>query len=179
MAEKPKKILLIGDSLTEFFDWEARFPEHAVMNFGVAGETAEGLLYRLERIHSRIDKPDYIFIMTGANNIAMEDYGITDTYREILEDLRSRFKEARLVVQSVLPMELPWVGKGVIRHLNESLREMAGEFNAQYLDLYRLFTDSEGTTVSDYLLNDGVHVSDEGYEVWSEAVEEFLKSKDR
>jgi len=38
-----KTILFIGDSLTEFFDWQKRFPGHKVVNLGSAGETVETL----------------------------------------------------------------------------------------------------------------------------------------
>jgi len=32
-----KRIAFIGDSLTEYFDWQNRFPEYEVMNLGIAG----------------------------------------------------------------------------------------------------------------------------------------------
>jgi len=37
----------MGDSLIEFFNWQERFPDREVFNYGIAGETAEGLLARL------------------------------------------------------------------------------------------------------------------------------------
>ncbi|HDH01537.1 MAG TPA: GDSL family lipase, partial [Nitrospirae bacterium] len=45
-----KDILFLGHSLIEFFDWQTRFPDHRVASLGVAGETVEGLLSRLDGI---------------------------------------------------------------------------------------------------------------------------------
>ena len=47
-----KRFLFIGDSLVEFFNWQERFPDKKVYNFGSAGETAEGLLAICENIRT-------------------------------------------------------------------------------------------------------------------------------
>ncbi len=112
--------------------------------------------------------------MTGINNIAMEEYTVAGTYGEILKWLTSCYRDAKVVVQSILPVRLPWVDREKIREINRYLEEMSEQFGAAYLDLYGLFTDSGGTPVPDCLLEDGVHLSARGYERWSEAVERFL-----
>lgn len=167
-------LLFLGDSLTEFYDWESRFPAHEVHNLGVAGETVQGLLRRLGRVLSYPVSPDVVFVMTGANNIAMEDFSILGHYREIIERVRTGFAGARVVVQSVLPVDFSWVDNRVIRRINTSLNETAKEIGAEYLDLFGLFADAQGRPIENYLLDDGVHISDKGYAVWAGAVERFL-----
>ncbi len=171
-----KNIAFIGDSLTEYFDWQERFPGCRVINLGVSGETVEGLLDRLERVRSRINDPDIIFIMTGINNIAMEQYDIAGDYKEIVSKLTSWLKNSKIVVQSVLPVRLEWVNNNVIQDINRHLKQIAGEFSAKYLDVYGLFIDSQGNPTSENLLDDGVHLSEEGYRVWAGAVDAFLKA---
>ncbi len=172
-----KNLTFIGDSLTEFYDWQERFPEYRVTNLGVAGETVEGLLDRLDRVRSRINNPDIIFIMTGINNIAMERYDITETYREIVRRLTAWFKHSKIVVQSVLPARLEWINNNVIQDINRHLKQTAREFSAEYLDVYSLFIDAAGNPKSEYLLDDGVHLSEKGYQVWAKEVERFLKNQ--
>ncbi len=186
---KSRKLVFIGDSLTECFDWQGRFSEYDVMNLGIAGETVEGLLIRIDRIGSSIknisskgtaplrkrDCPLIIFIMTGINNIAMEDSDILKSYKKIVSELSSKFKDAVIVAQSILPVNLYWIDNDAIKEINERLKETANEFNAEYLDIFSLFIDSKGTPNSEYLLDDGVHLSDAGYDVWAKAVEGFLK----
>jgi lysophospholipase L1-like esterase len=145
------------------------------MNLGIAGETAEGLLGRMDAICASMSGPDFIFLMTGVNNIAMEEFGVTGPYREILKSITSCFGHATVVVQSILPVLLPWVKNERIVEINLSLRELSEQFAAEYLDLYRLFTGPDGAPVAGYLLEDGVHLSAAGYARWADAVEQFLK----
>ncbi|MBI3592608.1 MAG: GDSL family lipase [Nitrospirae bacterium] len=138
----PGNIVFIGDSLTEYFDWQKRFPDYNVMNLGIAGETVEGLASRLNRIITSIDNPDLVFIMTGTNNIAMEEYDIAETYRDIVKNLSSEFKNAVIVIQSILPVSLPWIDNRAIEKINQALEKIAKELKTEYLDIYSLFIDS-------------------------------------
>jgi lysophospholipase L1-like esterase len=66
------QLVFIGDSLTQWFNWQGRFPDYVVVNLGISGETVEGLLARRERIRSQINDPEDVFLMSGINNIANE-----------------------------------------------------------------------------------------------------------
>ncbi|MBZ0157807.1 MAG: GDSL family lipase [Alphaproteobacteria bacterium] len=169
-----KNIVFLGDSLTEYFDWQQRFPEHHVINLGIAGETVDGLLERMDRVLLAIHDPDIVFVMSGINNIAMEDYEIAGPCKQVINKLVSSYERAVIVVQSILPVELSWVDNRVIQEINRSLREIALDYRAEYLDLYPLFLDPSGKPDRSLLLGDGVHLSEKGYEVWSRAVEDFL-----
>ncbi len=171
-----KSIVFIGDSLTEWFDWQGRFPDYHVLNLGISGEPVEGLLARRDRIRSAVDNPDYLFLMTGINNIALEQHDIACPYREIVRNLTTWYKKSRVVVQSILPVTLEWIGNNDIRDANRTLEQIAREYRADYLDIYRYFVDSRGMPKSEYLQDDGVHLSSRGYGVWASVVEKFLQN---
>jgi lysophospholipase L1-like esterase len=167
----PKEMILIGDSLIEFYDWAERFPAYTVHNMGRAGETVEGLLSRMERESGSWPSPDYVFIMSGANNLAMQETGFIAEYREIIKRFQAKAPDARIFVHSVLPTLLPWITPEMVTYLNGYIRKLAGETGVTYLDIHSLFLEAG---VRECLLEDGVHVSARGYEVWSRAVEEAL-----
>ncbi len=171
----PKHLVFIGDSLTQWYDWQRRFPDYAVTNLGISGEPVEGLLDRRDRIRSRIENPDFIFLMTGINNIAMEQYDIAGPYRELVRNFTTWYKQATIVVQSILPVTLEWISNDVIKNTNRRLSGIAREFDADYLDLFSLFVDAKGNPKSGYLSDDGVHLAGKGYEVWANEVESFLR----
>lgn len=133
------------------------------------------MLERQERIREIVKAPDVVFLMTGINNIANGRYDIFDPYRKIVRNLTTRYKGATIVIQSVLPVDFPWVGPGVIRNVNRHLEKITVEFGAKYLDVYSSFVDDNDTAKSGYLMDDGVHLSEKGYEVWAKVVEEFLE----
>lgn len=160
-----KSLVFLGDSLTEWFDWQAEFPRSLVVNLGIAGEPVEGLLGRLGPICANIPAPDYAFVMTGINNLAMGESDILAPYRKIVGTLRNRWDRSAIVVQSILPVILDWVGPSDIDLVNSRLSSLSGECGATYLDVHRSFVDSAGRPVPSYLLDDGVHLSTEGYAV--------------
>ena len=168
-------LVFIGDSLTEWFDWQKRFPEHSIVNLGISGETIEELLERRDRIRSRASSPDRIFLLTGINNILMERYDIIAPYREAVRNFTTWWKSARTVVQSILPVDMPWISNNLVRDVNRRLLDVAREYDADYLDLYARFTAEAGDLRPGLLSEDGVHLAKKGYEVWAQAVEEYLQ----
>lgn len=167
-------LVFIGDSLTEWYDWDRRFPEHRVLNLGISGETVEELLERRDRIRAVIRDPHRVFLMTGINNVLMERYEIAVPYGEIVRNFTTWWKGAAIVVQSLLPVEMPWTDNDLIKDINRRLAEISREHQAEYLDLYGLFVDKVGKPKPGLLSDDGVHLASKGYEVWSRAVEEYL-----
>ncbi|GAB4388719.1 MAG: SGNH/GDSL hydrolase family protein [Thermodesulfovibrionales bacterium] len=173
-AVQTVEVLFIGDSLVEFFDWQGRFPAHRVANLGVAGEPVEGLLARAERVAAEHPSPDMAFVMSGINNVAMEETGFHEAYRRLLKRLRAAWPGARVFVLSLLPVLLGWVPDSAIREANEALMRVAGQEGAEYVDLYSRFAAGGGP--GRYLLSDGVHLNEEGYALWAREVEDIIEA---
>ena len=170
-------ILFLGDSLIEYFDWQQRFPGHRVGNFGIAGESVQGLLSRIMMTGESFEDADMIFIMSGINNIAMGDDEFIGSYKVIIERLRSAYPEADIIVNSLLPVNMEFIKNDTIKQLNEALQNLANETGIELLNIYSRFVDTKGRVIKEYLLEDGVHISNEGYAVWSRAVEERINRK--
>lgn len=168
------KILFIGHSLIEFFDWHRRFPAHEVANLGMAGETVEGLFSRVDLIIDRHPSADVIVIMTGLNNIAINDFGFVSSCAGIIRRLSAAYTSARILLTSILPTMLEFVTNESIKEVNVSMSNLAGDLNIEFMDIYNLFVDKEGEPLSDLYLDDGVHLSDKGYAVWSKEIEKLL-----
>jgi len=170
-------LLFLGDSLIEYFDWQKRFPGHKAGNFGNAGESVQGLLSRVMTIRKSFPEADKIFIMTGINNIAMGDHDFIDFYRVIIERLQSAYPAANIIVNSLLPVNMEFIENDTVKKVNEALQNLAKETGAAFLNVYDMFIDTQGRVINEYLLEDGVHISSEGYNVWSRAVEEIINRK--
>ena len=169
-----KHLVFIGDSLTEWYDWQKRFPGYEVLNLGISGETVEELLGRRERIRTLVKDPSAVFLMTGINNVLMERHDINLPFREIVRNLTTWYKGAMIVVQSLLPVDMPWVSNDLIRDINRRLKELAKECGVEYLDVFSAFVDTGGNVKTGLLSEDGVHLANKGYEAWAKEVEKFL-----
>lgn len=174
---RQKKLLFIGDSLIEFFDWQSRFPEYQITDLGIAGETTQGLLYRAESVIKRIAPPDLILIMIGTNNVTMEDFVFLPTYEEVIDTFSKAFPDATLVVNSLLPMHLPWLAGNTIERINTKLVELSITKEIKFLDTYKHFFDTRKNPCVKYFLEDGVHLSEKGYAAWASTIENFLKDE--
>jgi lysophospholipase L1-like esterase len=174
MTARPgKDILFLGDSLIEYFDWEGRFPAHRVRNLGISGETVEWLLERVPRIVQAHARADMVFIMTGINNVAMEETGIIAPYREVVALLTKAYPGAPVFIHSLLPTLLPFLGPETITSMNEKLEDLAAETGTRFLDVHSSFA---GDGLARLLSPDGIHVSEAGYAVWSGIVEKAMES---
>lgn len=175
-----KHLVFIGDSLTARFDWQQRFPDSRVTNLGISGEQVEELLGRRALIRSQLefDAPDYLFLMSGINNLGMGHFEFSAPYRELVRNLATWYKRSTIVVQSILPVDAPGIDNRAVREQNRKLEAIAREFHVEYLDVYSAFVDANGRPRSEYFQDDGVHLSGRGYEAWSNVVEQFLKRKD-
>ncbi len=167
-------LLFLGDSLIEYFDWQEQFPDHKVFNLGMAGESVEGLLSRVVKIKEVCPEADMIFIMTGLNNVAMEDLEFFDFYKVIVEKLSIVYPDARIFINSLLPTMVDFISNETIQNVNISLGKIAADTGVEFLDVYRLLIDEQGRPVKEYLLYDGVHLSNKGYDIWYKALERII-----
>lgn len=168
----PHNILFIGDSLIEFFDWAERFPQHRVVNLGRSGETVQELEERSKFVKNTVT-PDWLFIMIGTNNVAMDDYSFLPPYENIIDTLRKKFPAAKIVVTGLFPMRLSWVCGETIPRLNDLLRDLAHDKQCLFMDGCQIFSQSvQG--LNRCFSADGVHLSSHGYDLWAEEVEKYV-----
>jgi len=172
MGEGPV-LYLIGDSMIEFFDWEKGLPACAPVNLGRSGETAYDTLMRLDEIGDRDDNPDLVLFMTGTNNVTMEDFAFHQVYDEIITKARALWPASRLVINSLLPMNLAYLAEDTVPRLNSELAQSAERLGVEFLDAFTPLSDGSGRA-ADGVLADEVHITDEGYRRWAEAIKGLL-----
>lgn len=171
----PLSIVFLGHSLIEYYDWEESFPEHNVFNLGIGGETTEGLLARLPNVKDKHPEADMIFVMTGTNDIAVEDMEFLQAYEKIVEELKVYYPKTHIYIHSILPMNVGWLPAELIEKANEEIRKIAERSKVGIVDLYHRFIDDGGQPIVRYFLDDGVHLSDLGYSVWVDEIKKVIK----
>ncbi len=170
---KKSDLIFLGDSLTDYHDWSSFGPHH---NAGIAGDTTDGLLYRL---HYTLDKgPTTIIMMIGINDLlqGVPLQQVKEGYARLLDALE---KIDHLILLSNLPVSMmpqtQQINEDVIA-LNYFLKQKAKESGALYIDLYKAFSDVKGGLIEAYTL-DGVHLNEKGYAVWEEVLHRDLKKE--
>ncbi|MEH1926449.1 MAG: SGNH/GDSL hydrolase family protein [Nostoc sp.] len=164
--------ILVGDSLSMWFPREKLPTGQLWLNQGISGDTSSGVLKRLGAFSAT--RPNVIYIMAGINDLrkGASDETILRNYRRIIHRLRQTHPRAQIIVESILPTRLPKVSNSRIRHINIQLTVIAKQEGANYLNIYSWFTDMEGNLRPE-LTTDGLHLSQEGYDVWRSALQQI------
>lgn len=161
-----KPIVLIGDSLTH----RHHFNSIDASNFGIDGDTTDGVLARL----SQTKEAKTIVLMIGVNDILMNVpmAAIQRNYEKIFAQVTS---EQELIILSLLPViddpQTKTINRNILT-LNSWLQEKAKQYNRQFIDLYPLFSDGKGLKEA-YSL-DGIHLSISAYQVWEKQLKQLL-----
>lgn len=160
---EPAEIVMLGDSLTEQAgDWKDFFPHWNVRNRGIAGDTAEGVLGRIDPILQM--KPRFVLVMIGINDIRM-DRDVEAVFERIATTLaKIKQSEAAPIMQSTLLTVDEPVTNGRVKLLNERLRQWCLANDVLFVDLNT--TMSPSGSLEKRLSKDGYHLNFEGYLEW-------------
>ena len=170
-------IVFLGDSITEYGQWE-EFTQHPkVHNRGIAGDTTPNLLKRLDAITK--GQPAKIFLMIGINDfLFFNRQEIIKNYTLVVNEIQKASPTTQIILQSILPVN------GTIRRievnnedvqlLNKDIQDLAAQKNLTYLDLHNLLTDKVGNLDAKYT-RDGIHLNASAYLIWKELVLPYLQ----
>ncbi|MEY9854063.1 lysophospholipase L1-like esterase [Leifsonia sp. EB41] len=156
-------LVLVGDSLTQGGDWDAWMPGEEVLNLGVAGDTSDDVVARLDVVVEA--RPALIALLIGTNDLAWRRSveHVVRNVETILVTLRKELPEVRILVQSVMPRGHEFADQ--IRDINRHLWQFAPTVHAAWLDLWPAMALEDGELNPAYT-DDRLHLNAEGYRAW-------------
>ena len=180
-------VLFMGDSITDFWRnadgmfagkpvQDKYFGDLKVANFGIAGDTTQGVLYRLQNGEGQGFKPRAVMLMIGTNNTGRNSAAeIAEGVGAVVLQLRKDFPEARILLLGIFPRgAADDPVRGTIAEINAVISRLHDGERVHYLDIGQKFLDAEGNIPKD-VMSDALHPTGKGYEIWAEAVNETLR----
>ena len=165
-------IVFVGDSLTDYFQWNEVFLTKKVCNRGIGGDISEGVLNRLSDVVKL--SPSKIFIMIGTNDIThnVANDVIENNIAEILRKLHTDLDETEIYIQSILPTGSAEKNRKIIT-INKKIKRVCESINlCTYVDLYSDFVMNNEIN-PEYTL-EGLHLNANGYEIWINKIKSFI-----
>lgn len=162
--------LMLGDSLIADNNWQQRMPQFTVHNLGVPGSNTRDLLMSLSALKHKYPRAGIIMVMVGINDLAVGNYRFTENLKKVVVTLSHEYPGAELLVNSLLPIQLPHLGLSAIPLLNDTIAGICRLTGSCYVDLFSRFEQAEG----EMFQADGIHLTKEGYELWSRTVLEHI-----
>ena len=145
-------VLFVGDSI--LFAWPSTgasswtlFAPWRPADIGVAGDTTQNVLWRVDHGEVADIDPKVTVVMIGTNDLAQYPAGqVARGIEAVVSDLRQHLPHTRMVLLGMLPTDPP----GTARHrkppeVNRSLAARYAKSSVQFIDLSSSFAEPDGT----------------------------------
>jgi len=174
----PGAVLFVGSSSIRLWKLEASFPNMVTVNHGFGGSFLSDSVHFFDRIVVPV-KPTAIVIYAGDNDIASEKTPETvyDDFQQFVAAVRTKLPECRQVVYiGIKPSVKRWTLAERIQQANALIKaDCDKDPLLEYADVWGPMLTSEGTPNADLLVDDGLHMNEKGYEIWTAAVNSVMK----
>ena len=142
-----------------------------VANFGISGDTTQGVLYRLRDGEGQGFQPKAIMLMIGTNN-----GGNCSTAGNLRRGRRRRrpraapgFPGAKILLLGIFPRANPGDPiRRIVLDVNPIIARLHDGQNVFYLDIGDKFLNAGALTPD--IMADRLHPTQKGYGIWAEAV---------
>jgi lysophospholipase L1-like esterase len=171
------EIVFLGDSITDGCEWRELTGHSRVTNRGISGDTAWGVMARIEEVTA--GRPAQIFFLIGTNDLAHGETvaAVHDKIAAVLDTIRQHTPGTEVYLQSVLPV----YGRGDgnehnerVLSLNDRLADLDARSGVTYVDIATAMRNDEGKLQAQ-LSADGLHLNGKGYYLWFSVIREHLE----
>ena len=173
-----KRVVFMGDSITEGWHLDQSFPGKPYINRGISGQTTPQMLVRFRQDVLEL-KPKVVVILAGTNDVAGNTGPMTAEQTEGNIQSMAQLAAAngiRVVLCSVLPAaHFSWApnvehSADKILAINAWIKSYAAGQGAQYVDYHSAMKDASNGLPPN-LSKDGVHPLPAGYAIMAPLVE--------
>ena len=186
LEKKSENIVFLGDSITDFYDLDKYYKGYNVVNSGISGNQTISLINEIKnRVY--IYNPTKVFILIGTNDLVdsnRTNEEIVENIEKIVNGIKENRPKAKIYVESIYPVNNTDNKKVVhsttktrsnkrIKKINILIKEMCKDNNIEYINLYDELVDEDGNLNIDYT-KDGLHMSEEGYEIITKKLKKYL-----
>ena len=170
-----KRIILIGDSITEGFDTKYLPKELEAYNVGVSGDSTVETISRINSgwFNRNID---YIFICIGTNDFARQrgDKQILDNINLLVNRIKEFEDSSKIILTSIFPTrDNPERPNERIDIFNEKLKKLSSILGVKFFNLNNHFKDGDNKLREEFT-DDGLHLTEKAYFNWREKLLEYL-----
>ena len=173
-------VVMVGDSITH--RWEREGGEgrelfaklkktYSILNLGYGSDCTQHVLWRLSNGELEGYKAKLFTVMIGTNNGGRDTAGIAKGVKRIVELIRMKHPESKVVLMPIFPRSAKPDDK--VRVANEKINEIIAKIpdgkNVLWLDFNRKFLEPDGT-LTKRVMNDLLHPNETGYQIWLDAI---------
>ncbi len=148
-----------------------------MINRGFGGSELRDVIYYADRIIIPY-KPRLIVVYGGDNDL---DDGQTPTqvfhnYQTLVSKIQAKLPETPIAFISIKPSLARWKLIAKIKAANGMIKNFSRQHDRLiYIDIFHPMLGADGTPRKELFIQDGLHVNQQGYALWKQVIEPFLK----
>lgn len=173
---QPAGIVFVGSSSIRLWDLAASFPGHAVVNRGFGGSQISDAVRHVDLLVIR-HRPRTVIFYAGDNDIASgkSPETVADDFRNFVTRVHEALPGTRIAFIGIKPSIQRWKLIEAVRDANARIREYSDrDDRLGFVDVDRAMIGWNGQPRAELLVEDGLHLSAEGYDLWTVLVRPFL-----
>ncbi len=179
-ATPPAKggVLFIGSSsIARWSNLAESFPDLKVVNRGFGGsDLADSVKYASRVVVPHA--PRIVVLYAGENDLnrGVAPDVIASDFARFSQIIHTSLPTARIVVIGLKPSLLRWKLRDGMRQTNTLIRtRCAADRNCTYVDPWPSMIGPDGTPKPEFFVEDGLHMTPEGYKAWTLMLRPHLK----
>lgn len=181
------KIVVIGDSIISRWNFSDSVGSFSIINRGIGSETTDSLIGRFNKDVINL-KPEYVVILSGINDEVImyksDPKGMDLQVQKIRNNIGIIIKESKRkgikpIICSILPVSETYLNasniNSITQEVNIELRKLAEEERIVYCDFWPSLIGKDNMFQQKYVVEDGIHPNQNGYEIMWEKLKVYLK----
>jgi lysophospholipase L1-like esterase len=186
-------ILFLGDSITYlwtvgegdvsgYLGGKRLFDQHfaglKIANFGIPGDTTQGVLWRLQNGEGQGHKPKAVMLMLGTNNTGGNSpEEIAEGVGAVVLELRKNFPDAKILLMAIFPRGASPgdANRQKVESVNRIIAKLGDQKQVYFMNINSKFISESGGLIG-FRPTENLHPIEEGFDIWGAAVAATLKS---
>lgn len=175
-----KDIIFLGNSITDYAEWNELLHLPKARNRGISGDITFGVLERLDEVTE--GKPAKIFILIGINDIArsIPDSVILDNYKKMIHRIKASSKRTKIYFNTLIPVNNTFPDRNHfnkdehIAAVNAGLKKICEAEKVTVIDIHPHY-EGDDKKLDKTMTYDGLHLNAEGYKKWAFILQPYIK----
>ncbi|WP_077865164.1 SGNH/GDSL hydrolase family protein [Clostridium saccharobutylicum] len=187
---KVNGVVFFGDSITEWYDIEKYYSNiKEKYNSGIAGSTSESLIWICDEAVIKY-KPRVMVCLVGTNDLGNTNLRspreIALNVKKIIDLVKGNLPNIKIVLVSTLPCNEKLQGEaaGKLMRTNKNIKMINSEYqeilkdinNVAFVNVFEQFLNKETNNIKDEFSGDGLHLTEEGYDLLTKFVKPVVDS---
>jgi lysophospholipase L1-like esterase len=168
-------VLFVGSSSVRLWPTNQYF-NYNIINRGFGGAHLSDIIHYFDLIVSKY-KPKVILLYAGDNDIAAKKTPkrfLVD-YQKFVKLVNDNIPGCSIIFIPIKPSPARWKYWNNMREANSLVNQYIKKFSNQYyVDIVGPMLNDRGRPISEFFISDSLHLSFEGYNLWSEIVHSLL-----